>query len=507
MNSVSVRLRYRPVRLGWCVRDQNLDDLRRAIRYSHAFVGGIFNPILPVGHSDAKSFVARMRVDALMNVSEDETSKAFVKGFDHLPWPLDDEFLFLEKFGRWTPTFLDVSHRLNARADDFRKNAQFDPREGVSLEESAEIALVRWEDEDDPLCDLLLASFGGYPDPQETHRDYEGFIQANLLPFSYTARKDQQLPPLLLTKETPSSLTDGGLIWDRVPRGARVGFYVGSANSFDDLVNFWNLRASGVDVMFLDPDHAERLALLRDEFTRHIAQLQARVLETDNTIAVWSRSQEAVVRLKFSHDLVPTFNHVDGLNMTAGHLPPPLHYIVERRVLGTMSESFGTPTIAFQLPEKPFPTGDRFELDEQRFVVSVSRITTDADDGHTFWVPFLSGINPWAGRRLRMRSTEIRAEIEGFGIICPITEEHLEIHAIPKVDLARRLFEFAGVKAEPSAAGRIATRLIAQLGGLQGARVLKLAGVRRLIKEHGALREFGGETIQRVPRALCMNGG
>ena len=81
-----------------------------------------------------------------------------------------------------------------------------------------------------------------------------------------------------------------------------------------------------------------------------------------------------------------------------------------------------------------------------------------------------------------MRSTEVRTEIEGFGIICPITEEHLEIRAIPKLDLAQRLFEFANIEAEPSPAGRIATRLIAQLGGLQGARVLKLAGVRRLIK-------------------------
>lgn len=491
MNSVSVRLRYRPVRLGWCVRDQNLDDLRRAIRYSHAFVGGIFNPIIPVDHKDSKEFIARMRVDALMNVSEDDASKAFVKRFDYLPWPFDDDVLFTEKFGRWSPTFLDVSHRLNDRADNFRKNAQYDPREGVSLEETAEFALVRCEEDDDPLRDLLLAIFGGYPNPNEIHRDYEGFIQANLLPYVYTARKDQPIPPLLLTKESPSSLTDQGLTWDRIPGGATIGFYVGSADSFDDLVNFWNLRASGVDVMFLDPDHGDRLALLRDDFTKHIAQIQARVRETDHTIAVWSRSQDAVVRLEFAHDLVPTFNHVGGLNIASGNHPPPLHYMVERSVLGTLSESFGIPTIAFQLPEKPFPIEERLELNEQHFVVSVSRISTGSDESHTFWTPFVPAINPWAGRRLRMRSIEVRTEIEGFGIICPITEEHLEIRAIPKAELAKRLFEFANIKAEPSAAGRIATRLIAQLGGLQGARVLKLAGVRRLIKEHGALKEFG----------------
>lgn len=501
MNSVSVRLRYRPARLGWCVRNQNLDDLRKAIRYSHAFVGGIFNPIIPVDHGESKEFIARMRVDALMNVSEDKASKDFVKRFDYLPWPFDEEGLFVETFGRWSPTFLDVSHRLNARADEFRKNAPYDSREGVTLEESAEFALVRCEEDDDPLSDLLLASFGGYPDPNEIHRDYEGFIQANLLPFVYTARKDQPLPSLLLTKETPSSLTNQGLIWDRVPGGARIGFYVGSANSFDDLMNFWNLRASGVSAMFLDPDHGERLALLRDDFTRNIVQWQSRVPETDRKIAVWSRSQECVMRLNFAHDLVPTFHHVQSLNIASGHRPSPLHYMVERRVLGTLSESFGTPTIAFQLPEKPFPIEERLELDDQHFVVSVSGISTASDDSHTFWTPFVPAINPWAGRRLRTRSTEVRTEIEGFGIICPITEEHLEIYAIPKLDLAQRLFEFAGIKAEPSAAGRIATRLIAQLGGLQGSRVLKLAGVRRLIKEHRALEELAWNVaIQTISR-------
>ena len=139
--------------------------------------------------------------------------------------------------------------------------------------------------------------------------------------------------------------------------------------------------------MFLDPDHSDRLALLRDDFTRHIAQIQARVREADRTIAVWSRSQEAVVRLNFTHDLVPTFNQVQGFNIASGHRSPPLHYIVERRVLGTLSESFGIPTIAFQLPEKPFPIEERLELNDQHFVVSVSRISTGSDESHTFLGP------------------------------------------------------------------------------------------------------------------------
>jgi hypothetical protein len=87
---------------------------------------------------------------------------------------------------------------------------------------------------------------------------------------------DQPIPPSLVTKETPSSLTDQGLTWDRVPGGATIGFYVGSASSFDDLVNFWNLRASGVNAMFLDPDHSDRLALLRDDSSAQQRQRSTR---------------------------------------------------------------------------------------------------------------------------------------------------------------------------------------------------------------------------------------
>lgn len=493
MNSANLRIRYRPVRLGWCVRDQNLEDLRRAIRLSHILRGGIFNPIIPIGRSEASGMIRQYRVDALMSVSDDEDSKTFAKSFDFLPWPLDHDTLFVENFGRWTPTLLDVSHTLNTMADAHRNKAQYDPREGVSPEQEATFALVRWE-EDDPLKDVLLATFGAYPDSAEIHRDYDGFIQSNLLPFCYTTRKDQPIPSSLLSKETPSSITDQNLTWDRVPGGATIGFYVGSAQSFDDLVNFWNLRASGVRVLFLDPDHAERLDLLRDAFSEHIAQIQSQVRHTDRTIAVWSQSQEAVVKLNFAHDLVPYFNQVNGVNILSGNRHPPLHYIAERRLLGTISESFGRTSIAFQLPDKPFPIENPLDVNEQHFVVSISRISTASDDTHTFWTPFIPAMNKWVGRQLRMSLNEVRVELEGVGIICPITEDHLQVYAIQKLDLAKQFFSMAGIDAEPSPAGRIATRLISQLGGLQGSRVLKLAGVRRLIKEHGALQEFGWST-------------
>jgi hypothetical protein len=48
MNTLSIRLRYRPLRLGWCVLKGDMDAFRRAVRLSFTIWGGRYNPIIPV---------------------------------------------------------------------------------------------------------------------------------------------------------------------------------------------------------------------------------------------------------------------------------------------------------------------------------------------------------------------------------------------------------------------------------------------------------------------------
>jgi hypothetical protein len=48
-----------------------------------------------------------------------------------------------------------------------------------------------------------------------------------------------------------------------------------------------------------------------------------------------------------------------------------------------------------------------------------------------------------------------------------------------------KLFDPAGLTAAPSSGGLIARQLISRVGGVQGGRVFKIPGVRRLLKTHG----------------------
>jgi hypothetical protein len=50
------------------------------------------------------------------------------------------------------------------------------------------------------------------------------------------------------------------------------GFYVGQADDFDDLVNFWNLRAADVPLQFFDQRYAARLRPQVDQWSATVRQ-------------------------------------------------------------------------------------------------------------------------------------------------------------------------------------------------------------------------------------------
>ena len=47
----------------------------------------------------------------------------------------------------------------------------------------------------------------------------------------------------------------------------------GDADNFEDLVNFWNIRAAGAGLVFYDPHHATRLAPLLESHRRWLASV------------------------------------------------------------------------------------------------------------------------------------------------------------------------------------------------------------------------------------------
>jgi hypothetical protein len=185
MANLSLTVRYRPARIGWCVRTQNWDDLRTALKLTHIFWGGKFNPIIPFEAQNAKSLIKQFRVDVLFPVNGSPEAVEFTRTFQSLGWPLLRTELVNERgVGDGTPSFLDVSYPLTKIADQLRlhdKKLDEPPEVGFG---SSDYVIIR-SSEDDPLRDVLMATFGAYPTRGHTGRDYEGFFVTNIAPFAY----------------------------------------------------------------------------------------------------------------------------------------------------------------------------------------------------------------------------------------------------------------------------------------------------------------------------------
>lgn len=172
-STLNLQVRYRPLRIGWCIRDGNVEQLRKVLRLTHTLWGGRFNPVIPVDNFDlARQLVSVFRVDALYPASGDPQLKDFVRQFPYLPPPLFHEELFLDSdssSGK-AATLLSVYHPLRHLHERHIRNVA-KPRFSFKL--------FDWED-GDPLGDVLLITFGGFPPKEEVGRDFGAFLEKPL---------------------------------------------------------------------------------------------------------------------------------------------------------------------------------------------------------------------------------------------------------------------------------------------------------------------------------------
>ena len=230
MSTLSLHLRYRPVRIGWCVQTGNHHHLDAALRLTHAFAGGTFNPLIPVDDRPlAEYLVDLFRVDLLFPVERTKLLTKFVSTYDHLIWPTEGELqLFHPRWENRSPyaAFVDVhhiAHRLHERE-----------MQGA-IPSDLQVSLYDWR-ADDPLATVLLATVGAYPTPSSEIPNYKQLIGELLSTDSVQLHPDEALPGQLNSSLTPSRLCTVELEHDHRPE--EPGFYVGHADNFMDIVNF-----------------------------------------------------------------------------------------------------------------------------------------------------------------------------------------------------------------------------------------------------------------------------
>src|SRR5262245_41959955 len=126
MSTLNLRVRYRPVRVGWCVRLGDFDGLRRALRLTHTLWGGRFNPIIPVGnHRAGAALVDEFRIDALYAASDDPATRKFIDENPHLRWPTFPEGLSVAAYAGETATLLDITHPVYELRERYARQGEY----------------------------------------------------------------------------------------------------------------------------------------------------------------------------------------------------------------------------------------------------------------------------------------------------------------------------------------------------------------------------------------------
>lgn len=506
MTLEDVRIEYRTLRIGFCVRNGEVDDVIRAAKLNTLLWGGVFNPIIPVGAPDKldHQLVKLFQVDILLPVVETQEITDFIKRYEWARFPLSyhSNSIFSEASynqNKKVVSVLDVSQILRKLWDkDFKflKNNH------------SNCTYPQWKSKD-PDKNVFTLIFGQYPDEKLVFRYKDNYKKA-LRAREVKIDVKKAIPLMLARTISPLSLTEHE-IKSYGNRRIEADIYMGDNNDFLDLVNFWNIRASGSDITFLPKTNAKRFF----PFVRaHIGRIvKPSDINNRPIVHIWFKGETKEKYKKIQSIIRPlqTKTRLFGMGNVSIHSWNGLNIVPSYNILGkataiaSINVKYGKPRIGFQLLDKPVPKEQDKTSRHQYFVVSVKPSVGIEFSEYTTTLPVLPDLNEWYAREMVFDPFSLRVVSSYFGktveLITEADADTIELKPIREFDVIKKIFERAGITAEKNGAGLMAERLISLMDGITGsARIFKITGVRKFIDETNPLQQKTKHEITEIIR-------
>lgn len=480
MNQLSIRAGYRPLRIGWCLQNDDFDSLRKAIRLSCTLWGGSYNPVVLVdSEADTiESTISAYKLDALYGMTEDKPVTDLLKRYSHLSWPILFQDGLFDGEGR--PLLVDVTNPVRTLTEELKRdNAKH------------LIKLPIWQD-DDPISDALLMMLGAFPRRTEAPLDYLSTLERLLNTKRQPLVPSEPVDAQMFTAIKAASAY--GLQPD-MRSNEYHGFFFGSVKNFGDLVSYWNLQAADATLTFFDIDHSERLKPITELVIDECVAALARNGEDDHGHFLshpavyyeshdapdldWCANNESIVRCQVTAH-------------TWSSIRAPRMQLEKQTMVAHITELGNAPRATFQLPQKPFIVN--WDSRVQTCVLSVSLIgDLDRENEYTFHHLYLPRLNDFYTQNA-LSMDKVRVEPNGVGLVVDLGENVFEIASVNKRELVRKVFSLFKMKAISSNPGIIANRLIKQLGGLSECRIFQISGVRNLLNKYQPHQSFSSQT-------------
>lgn len=482
MSTTSASIRYRPLRIGFLVRDGVIDDLVCAAGLNTLLWGGIYNPMIPLSPwkppNSAEQLLDLFSVDVLVPVSQSEAISAFMKKHKFLQpqniYAEEEQIFYSRLHGRKKLIrFLDSLAVVN----HYREKKLT----GADGAMQSNYVLPRW-DPADALNTVFALQYGFFPKEYDLENDFEDAFLNGLPSEEVTIVKDAAPPAKIAENPHPISLTRELLMrpWDRHPDG----IFFGDENSFEDLTTFWNVRASGSVLLFFPRDHMQRFEEIAET---HLKRLDEITQRNSSLLMLYhrtaTREEVAALRGKF-----PISNQLEESRCTDAiwnglNIRPAAFCFRPEEALASVERSPKGFTVYVQLPEMKFLADIDRESCDFQLAVEVLPHGESMYSGHSLRVPRIRQLNEFYGREIRFDPWAVRVQNDCIASIIETKTKLLPLYPIANLVLIRRIFEFAGMKADISQPGRLATKIIEKLGGIESARVFKIRGVRELMQK------------------------
>jgi len=481
MDTTRLNISYRPLRICWAINEGDFDALRLVVRKNSALWGGRFNPVVAVQRlQEAQLIVEKFRPDVILSIGEGDEIQKFINDYQHLKSPFHSSEIFSGDEESAFTQVLDIDNLILHHGNTAEWKILNEPG----------AALYRWAEED-PLADALLMQLGAFPNDKR-HIDYESVYKSGTNAIEIYIGESEQIPLEVLERINVNFLSRYRLRPKQPFIPEYPGFFYGDASDFQDLLVFWNLRANFIPLIFLDKRYESRYSgivpKIVEDFKVSVKKNTPRRMEW---CRVWRRQE---VYDPTSRDVPKIFSgasfgyrDVDKEIWSDIHVPP-VHFIDETTVLAVVTNR-QKPKISFSLTSKPFSSEGWFYRQLVVASVQVSAGSFIRDD-FTLSLPYVPELNEFYARAVYYHYDRLRSERQGFGLILNATTSDISLSPLPTTELFQKIFEVGGFKASVSSGGLIARQLIAQLGGLQGGRVFKIPGARRLLKTYGPQASF-----------------
>ena len=472
---------YRPIRIAWVINSHDFAAFRYAVRATSVLSGGRSNPIVFADRGkEAEQIIDLFRPDILIPIGSSSEVREFPSKYPYLITPSFHDEIFVNYSNGKRAWVLDVI-------------SVFASIKGQSLpvsEEKNSLHITKWH-VDDPLSDVFLAQYGGLPSAEEAGAEYDAMFSRLSEGREFNIELNGNIPGQSVVSPGCIHVSTLGLerLGGRDSGWRSPGYFFGSSDDLEDLACFWNIRAAGVSLVFVDPKYPDRFTDQIAAWGQWLEETKSHRPEWNRDPALWSRTIQSEDLQKLIPDRKYPICNVSEHLWNGLNLKTSLMQFGQTSVLGVLGDDEGCPKVSFPLND--LPISDIARTNTQQFVASMSFLGgLYGNETYTLQPPYIPELNEYLSRSMYWDYSKLRIEPERIGILLSGFETDLSIKALPVASLFERILQLSGYRSKPSSSGLITRQVISRLGGLHGVRVFKISGVRRLLKKHGPTDSF-----------------